>query len=390
MINRGLEEKNIIYKWELGLENFLRENSFLDKQFIRPQIAFAANYFISIHHFKNIWKNLNKKDFVIIYCSPEDKENKAIINYAEQNGIEAHYIGDVITSNFMYHTLVSHHYPMGGYLNAAGIEYFGFKCVAEKHVRITYSLGKSNWNYSNWNSHYDLILCFGPEQAENFKKVSTAEIKEVGYPRLDDYFNNPINKEETLKGFNLDPEKETVVWLPTHSEISSIKYFTKEVEKLSEKYNIIVKTHPMTSKEQLDILEKSKINVKIFDPEFDNLILFGLADYILCDVGGSAFCAIYLDKNVILLNSPGVENDGTIGLDSADIKIREQLPNIYINEKDELLDILTSEDLWIEQKSVLEDLRKRFFAPYYGTSSKYVAEILMEFHSKTLKVGLEN
>src|SRR5437763_15131415 len=120
-----------------------------------------------------------------------------------------------------------------------------FKRLAAINVRFMYAAGKSGWNLAGWNNVYDLILCFGPYHANEFAKRTGAVVVQMGYPRLDGYFNEATDASRLKKRFDCDPDKQTVVWLPTWRELSSVGLFDRQVSALTEKYNVVVKLHPL-------------------------------------------------------------------------------------------------------------------------------------------------
>jgi hypothetical protein len=277
---------------------------------------------------------------------------------------------EVIQSGQRYPYLVSNH-PVQ--LSPSPL----IKDLAAKNIRFMYAAGKSGWNLSAWNNLYDLILCFGPFHAAAFGECSDAVVLQMGYPRFDRFFDPSVDIGQLRRQFNCDPNRKTIVWLPTWSRLSSIGLFDQEVTSLKETYNVVVKVHPLmpgSEPDRVAALEENGFNCFITDSS-DNLPLYQLADYMLFDYGGPPFAGIYTDKNMVLLNVPDAESDPFMGSDSPDILIRQHLVNVNAGEHG-IARTLADRNLWAEQKAVRKFLRREFFAPYYGFSSSVAASAL--------------
>ena len=107
-------------------------------------------------------------------------------------------------------------------------------------------------------------------------------------------------------------------------------------------------------------------------------VLYSFADYVICDYGGTAFSALYLDKNLILLNVDGSETWYT-SKNSSDMELRKLLsPVISVEDSDNLAKIINDKNLWDTQIKQRATAFKKFFAPYRGTSTKRVVNLLRE------------
>jgi CDP-glycerol glycerophosphotransferase (TagB/SpsB family) len=201
---------------------------------------------------------------------------------------------------------------------------------------------------------------------------------QVGYPRFDHYFWGEIEINRISQELDLDPAKETILWLPTWSKLSTIDEFVDKIASLKDRYNLVVKLHPLTSTqepERVKIVEEAGIKLA---PGInrDNVELFAVADYVICDYGGSAFGAIYLDKKLLLLNVKEPESDTLTGSESLDIQIRKHFPNVNPGDKSNLLDLLRNEGLWEKQASKRREIKEYVFSPYQGTASETAAKTI--------------
>ena len=91
-------------------------------------------------------------------------------------------------------------------------------------------------------------ICFleGQYRVNKFKKYGLDKIEEiydVGLPKLDIFFNGHFNREGLVTSFNLNPAKKTILYAPSYKP-TSIFIIGKQITRLSEKYNVIVKLHP--------------------------------------------------------------------------------------------------------------------------------------------------
>jgi len=282
---------------------------------------------------------------------------------------------DVLRTRTRYRYLVSNHPVVLG-------ESPLIKVLGSANVRFMYAAGKSGWNLLGWNDLYDVILCFGPYHAAAFEKCSDAIVLQMGYPRFDRYFTTTPDKRELQKQYGCDPLKKTVVWLPTWKSLSSVGLFDLEISSLTEQYNVVVKLHPLmleSEPERVTALRRHAFTRLITDSS-DNLPLYQLADYMLFDYGGPPFGAIYTDKNMILLNVPDAEKDELTGTGSPDIRIRRDLVNVRAGEQ-AIARLLADESVWKAQRSARRAIRKVFFAPYFGFSSRRAASALLNLGS---------
>ena len=122
--------------------------------------------------------------------------------------------------------------------------------LGEYNIRFMYAAGKSGWNLSDWNSLYDLILCFGPFHAEAFANCTDGIVLQMGYPRFDRFFTATVDKAELNARYGCDPARKCVVWLPTWKTLSSVGPFGDEISALMNNYNVVVKLHPLMAESE--------------------------------------------------------------------------------------------------------------------------------------------
>lgn len=320
-----------------------------------------------INHYRDVWAKLEPGSFeVVITGNEEDRRETRRI--AEALGVRCVNAEERLAAGDQYRCLVSNHPvdPSGTPL---------IKRLAEKNVRFMYALGKAGWNMRDWNRLYDLILCFGPDQVERLGFCEDAVKVQMGYPRFDRYFTAPADRRDLLERHDCDPAKPVVVWLPTWKGLSSVGIYDKAIAGLMDQYNVVIKLHPLMAAddpERVAGLDRHGFTHVIRDSR-DNLPLYQLADFLLCDYGGPAFGGIYTDKNLLLLNVPGAVDDEYTGADSPDVLIRRDVVSVDPDGADRLHQLLEDARLWEDQAAVRRRLRQRFFAPYFGFSSEIAA-----------------
>jgi predicted O-linked N-acetylglucosamine transferase (SPINDLY family)/capsular polysaccharide biosynthesis protein len=320
-----------------------------------------------VNHYRDVWAKLEPGSFEIVLTGTES-DRRETEKIAKGLNIDCIYAEARLTAGERYHCLVSNHpvKPDGNPL---------IKRLADINVRFMYALGKAGWNMRDWNRLYDLVLCFGPDQVERLVFCKDAVKIQMGYPRFDRYFTAPADRRDLLEQHGCDPEKPVVVWLPTWRDLSSVGIYDEAIAGLMDQYNVVIKLHPLMAvddPQRAAGLDRHGFTHVIRDSR-DNLPLYQLADFLLCDYGGPAFGGIYTDKNLLLLNVPGAVDNEYTGADSPDVQIRRDVVSIDPNQADRLRPLLEDARLWEDQAAVRRRLRQRFFAPYYGFSSEIAA-----------------
>ena len=332
------------------------------------RLGFLLHSLELLNHFGSVLDLLPPGSFDLLAYGEEVSLDG--LNAASRWGCAVRSAQDVIGAGDRYVWLVSNHPIVLG-------DQPLITQLADNNARFMYAAGKSGWNLRSWNELYQLILCFGPYHAEAFASVSQARIVQMGYPRFDRYFNETPHREALCKRFRCDPDKKTVVWLPTWKALSSVGLFNKEVSSLGSDYNVVVKVHPLMATQELDrvlALARYRFTAMITDAS-DNLPLYQLADYMLFDYGGPPMAATYVDKNMLLLNVPNAEQDEFTGADSPDILLRNHLISVNRGE-DRIAGLLKDESVWAAQAEPRRMLREKYFAPNYGNASQIAATTL--------------
>lgn len=337
-----------------------------------------------LFHYEPIFKHLPQGSFELVATHYEDAFLEALEPYPHT------YAHPLMQQKVRYRVTLSHYYLL--YYDQihqgqpTGEKVYLPQLIGETNVRLMYALGKDFWNYDTWNRIYDVHLCFGPWQAERLKAFKS-RIYQVGYPRYDAYIKGEIDTEALKARFNCPSEKQTLVWLPTKTQ-HTLKAFAPQMAQLSSKYHIILKPHPATWEEEPELMDwLKKFPFELVQDPTDTQLLMALADFVICDYGGPPFGAVYMDKNLLLLDHTPDQHfeladhpfeiqgpKTTAHLNPSEEYLRQYIP--HCGSEDDLAGTLQNTELWKSQKQVRTQLREQFFARSDGQSGKKSAEIL--------------
>ncbi|MEZ5659099.1 MAG: hypothetical protein R3E83_11385 [Burkholderiaceae bacterium] len=174
--------------------------------------AFAMHVSELANHFRNIVAHLDPAEVVLLDCAPAGSPESSRINaVAAEWGcwcvVPRKHWPTAAATTWSYRTrCMCCRLPMAN----------RFAQARSAPGALLYALGKLRWNLSAWNVHYDRIFCFGPYQRALFARVfPTVGVDEVGYPRFDRFFEPDPPREQAMHALGLDPNRPTVVWLPT-------------------------------------------------------------------------------------------------------------------------------------------------------------------------------
>lgn len=344
-----------------------------------PKIGLVIDMPDALHHFRDIMGHLGPDEADVVTIGEGDKVAASSL----PKGWSRVSARELFGRRHAYRTLVS-----TAVLGHAGNLFWAkrsphyVELLGMRNVRLMYSLAVGRSNYADWNRVYDAVLGFGPYDAERLAHLPGTRVFQVGYSRYDRYFGSSLKREAILDELGCDPSRKTVVWLPTYKDLSSIDLHADRVRTLEEKYNVILKPHPSTftlEPERVRLLEKAGFKHLIRD-NYDNLKLFKAADWVFSDHSGTAFGALYTDRNLLLLDVPGAADHPQVGHDSPDILIRSTLLHVAHDDPRPLEKFLEDDALWEKQKIERRRWRDRFFTPNYGNASQKAAEAILQVH----------
>jgi len=324
------------------------------------KIAFLVPSVQLFYHFLPIAKYLDKDLFTFIPICKDSQKANSIIKLFDSFKVPYLTIRKLIKRNQKFKVVVSNIANLGHEFYPPFSETSNLlSALGTVQVRMMYAGGKLKWNLSEWNEIYHYIFCYGPFYKQKFEeKFIHAKVFEMGYPRLDEYFLENLNKVHELEKLGLDSHKETIAYLPTHGDLSTYNKFSLLIDDLAEFYNIIIKPH-----EWLEVDKKGNgKSIYIADKDENNVKYFRIADYIFTDYGGSVLGAIYVDKKTVLLdvNDP-LASTQNMNSESPDLTMRQHLRSIKKFSIQEIMNLLKDKEYWLSQEQTRRHLRETFF-----------------------------
>lgn len=173
-------------------------------------------------------------------------------------------------------------------------------CNLEKiKIQVTYGAGKELNMVRPSRALFDVILSYGPRDHALASMYTTSVI--VGNPKFDPWFNGTIPSLPVNISRSIRPQKKTVVYLPTHGDLSSIDTIAPQLHQLTEEYNVIAKPHYLSLREEtkrVDMLSGGTIAV--VDDSIDLLSLLAVADVVVSDNSSVIFDAILADIPLVV------------------------------------------------------------------------------------------
>lgn len=171
-----------------------------------------------------------------------------------------------------------------------------------KKIHVMYGCSKELNFVRPSHGIYDLALAYGERGKELLSTFTHTEI--VGDAKFDPWFRDAIDAGElSALASTLDASKQTILYLPTHSDLSSIDFLTEELAALSKRYNIVVRPHYFTIREEperMQKLERTGLHISFDDTSL--LVALRLCDMVISDNSSALFDAILADKPVLAVD----------------------------------------------------------------------------------------
>lgn len=389
------------------------------------KIAFLVHEPLMYAHYSSVWAEMKKDAFTIVLldplwsrCQKGAEVEKNFVTKIASHGYEYVSFTEQLRKGKKYKYVVSNH-CMGGtslspvrgkaklitnikfavkqtlnaIMKAFGqeekyskikidpVQYLPLQ-IGMKQVRFMYGADISDgWSLQDWNEIYDLFLCHGPNDEVQIKKKFHAKTALMGYPRYDAYFSKDLCVDDIVHEFEIDKSKKTILWMPTYDlfgdGVCSIPRFAKALSNLMADFNVIVRPHPISFRLDPEGIELLKsLSYKIDSLAIRDMnSLYGIADAVLCDHGGSAFGALYLGKKLIFLETQN-SDVSVVGKNSSNQELMKYFPVVDVEGASRLDVILNNESLWYECMKNARPVFDKFFADYRGNSSEKAVEIL--------------
>jgi len=398
------------------MKNLQLKHSNIKYIYPAKKYAFLLHEPMMLNHYENVWKALGNSEFAIVltesfYIDENGDEKEGIpsfFNHVRQEKHQVFNIQDVINSGIFFDYAITNH-PISGttkflkkitnkdiskkLLNRIMIA-FGRQPlwqynvdiesllplqIGRKQIRYMYGADLSDaWSLMDWNEIYDIFLCHGVNDERIVKERFPGKTFIMGYPRYDDYFDSSIDLSNIKTEFDVSDQKNTLLWMPTLGGVgSSIPVYAKLIANLHDKFNVIVRPHPLSFVQEKDFIsELERNNFKIDRNSTRNMNeLFSLASLVMADYGGTPFSSIFLGKNIIFLDVPGADSM-PINVESSVLELKKHLP-VFTPEN--ILDLpksLTSQMFWDENQKSIDHLFEKYFGSRRGGGSARVAKYL--------------
>lgn len=197
--------------------------------------------------------------------------------------------------------------------------------------------------------------------------IKEEQIKYIPLPRVD-YILQKKNTEEIYKRYPQLQEKINVLYVPTFRKGKKIR-IKKIVENFNtDKYNLIIKLHPL-DKKQYEYMQKDGV---IYDDKFTSYDLLEVADRIITDYSSLAIETSLLNKPIYFYTYDINTYQEDPGLNFNFEK--EKIGKYVATKPNELLDLL-EEDY---DYSILEDFRNRYITVNTNNCAKQLANFILE------------
>ena len=204
-----------------------------------------------------------------------------------------------------------------------------------KTVCMQYSMTKERYQYGAWRSLFDLNLVYGEYSRQ--RVAPWGPTVSVDNSRFDPWFNEALDPERIAAMREmLDPNKPTILYLPTWGEFSSVEKFGPALAEMERNYNVLVKVHHKTDSHELN---KIAHRLDLFSHRYlggdDVQYLFHVADLVMSDYSGAIFDAIYLRKPIMLLQEDASALIGKkFGFESIEYAERENIGPVVSDPRD--------------------------------------------------------
>lgn len=186
-----------------------------------------------------------------------------------------------------------------------------------KKLNLSYGVGfnKTNFGLSKESSEgFYGRLIHGQFYKDILSKIMPSEkLHIIGYPKHDDFFQNPIFQEEIKQKLNIQTNKPIIVYFPTWDENSSIQVFGDEIKKLKDNFFIATKAHHCT--------------FRLADKKADLDKLYEISDVVL--PGNSSFEYAAKLANIIIA-------DAKSGSSSESCYINQKAPALFLSVQDDI------------------------------------------------------
>lgn len=261
-------------------------------------------------------------------------------------------------------------------------------------VMVYHGIGLKQSYYNDIDARIDIRSVESENRFEELKNLGHKNIYLTGFTKLDRL--KTITKSEInliKKEIDLDFNRKTILFAPTFYP-TSLELIFEEVRVLSQEYNVIVKLHAFSWRQnrykyQSEIYEKlSNENQSIIllsDDVYDIIPYYKIADILISDISSTLFEFLPLDRPIVQINYFNLRLKHKIFNKrfwrKLDIKRLENIDFTYkVNQSG---DLLSRVFFALENPEELSDLRKKALIYYLykfdGKASQRLVKVIKEF-----------
>ncbi|MBP6888654.1 MAG: CDP-glycerol glycerophosphotransferase family protein [Candidatus Pacebacteria bacterium] len=268
----------------------------------KKDIAFIMYYPFHWYVYKNIYKHLeSRSEFIIDLCMFDKNDGirtlETMVALLEKNQVpykvlnkEDYLFSDYLQDFFGQYKVMVSVWETGSVVLKETAHIF--------KVNTTYGAGKELTMVRPSRGVYDLILSYGERDTKLFSLFTTTV--PIGNPKFDDFYNKTLDK-ELIAALPLDIKKKTILYLPTHSDLSSFKALLPKLVKISHRFNILVKMHYYLEREESEFLKETNLKeVLLLNDSVDLITLLSLCDMAISDNSSAIFDVIQADKPLLV------------------------------------------------------------------------------------------
>lgn len=388
----------------------------LDKFRSVKQFAFLVHEPAMLDHYAGVWKALGRERFAIVltehfYLDEAGAEKHGVgsfMTHVRREGYELHHVRDIVSLGIQFPYVVTNH-VISGYtpkrqpitsedidkkrrnrlqLALGGPIAWRFEVaidtylplqIGDKQIRYMYGADLSDaWSLQPWNEIYDLFLCHGVNDERIVSQRFHGKTFIMGYPRYDAFFEPGLDVSQVRKDFGLVEGRKTLLWMPTlGGSGSSIPIFAQPFAALFDRFNVIVRPHPLSFIQEPDfIAQLERLGFRIDRNATRNMNeLYRVADVVFADYGGTPFSAIFVGKSLIFLDVPGGD-EMPMNADSTVLDLKKRLPVLGAHDLATLPDLLASDEFLDRNRQCVDELFGTYFGGQRGGGSARLADYL--------------
>lgn len=260
----------------------------------------------------------------------------------------------------------------------SAIKKFGYQTIGK-----TTGADSTTAELMNMHRNYDYVLCSSEITKKYFVEafnIKNEQIKFLALPRLDYIMRKDKEKEKQI--YNEYPklkEKINILYVPTFRRFNKVK-INDVIQKIdTNKYNLIVKLHPLDRK-NYKYLQKEGV---IYDSKFTSYDLLKICDKVVTDYSSLAMEASILNKPIYFYIYDWKIYNEDPGL-NFDFK-NEEIGKYGTNSPVKLLKMIEKE----YDYGILERFRKRYIGVSIENCTKRVVEFIMELMNNEYEEKIE-